>query len=200
MVGMENKSRRTTIYFQPAIHRQLRLRAAGAGISVSDLVNDLIEAALDSESVDRQYSIPSAADMSIHESGPGYVGLTERIERLERSLGIPGDTHEDDNERTVLITLADVKERLASHGQNLKELGVRSLAVFGSIAKQRFRSGSDIDLLVEFDRPVGLFRLIELEQYLTLLLSCEIDLVTPDSLRPQMKNNILNEAIHVFPI
>ena len=72
--------------------------------------------------------------------------------------------------------------------------------MFGSLAKQRFRSDSDIDLLVDFDRPVGLFRLIELEQYLTLLLACEIDLVTPDSLRPQLKNSILNEAIRVFTI
>ncbi len=197
---MKDKSRRTTIYFDPSVYQLLRLRAAESDNSVSDLVNDLIEAALDAEQVNREYPIPSAADMRVHESGPGSVGLTERIERLERSIGILGDARETDSEPTVLITLADVKERLASHGQKLKELGVRSLAVFGSLAKQRFRSGSDIDLLVEFDHPVGLFRLIELEQYLTLLLACEIDLVTPDSLRPQMKNNILNEAIRVFPI
>ncbi len=197
---MDTKSRRTTIYFDPAIHKELRFRAAESGRSVSELVNDLVKTALDSEPASRDYTTPTYVDGSVNESGPEYAGLTERIEKLERRLGISGDPPESDTEPAVLLTLNDVKERLAAHSQKLKELGVRSLAVFGSLAKQRFQSGSDIDLLVEFDRPVGLFHLAELEQYLAQQLACEIDLMTPDSLRPQMKSNILNEAIHVFPI
>ncbi|MFC1627610.1 nucleotidyltransferase family protein [Gemmatimonadota bacterium] len=197
---MKDKSRRTTIYFDPSVYQLLRLRAAESDNSVSDLVNDLIEAALDAEQVNREYPNPSAADMRVHESGPGSVGLTERIERLERSIGILGDARETDSEPTVLITLADVKERLASHGQKLKELGVRSLSVFGSLAKQRFRSDSDIDLLVEYEQQAGLFRHIELQQVLANLLEAEIDLVTARSLREEMKSVILQEAVLVYPV
>ena len=82
----------------------------------------------------------------------------------------------------------------------MKELGVRSLSVFGSLAKQRFMSDSDIDFLVEFEYQVGLFRLIEVEQYLANLMECEIDLVTARSLRPEMKNEILTEAVRVYPV
>ncbi len=197
---MEPKTRRTTIYFQPAIHRQLRLRAAGAGISVSDLVNEIVAAAIEPEAASAGYAVSSSEPAHVRESGPGYTGLTERIERMERQLGIVDDDPGIGVESEIPLTLADVKERLDSHHQRLKELGVRSLAVFGSLAKQRFRSGSDIDLLVEYEQTVGLFRHIELEQFLTLVLDSEIDLVTPDSLRPKLKNKILDEAIHVFPI
>ncbi len=197
---MEPKTRRTTIYFQPAIHRQLRLRAAGAGISVSDLVNEIITTAIEPGAASAEYAVSSSEPADVREPGAGYTGLTERIERMERRLGIVDDDPGIGVESEIPLTLADVKERLDSHHQRLKELGVRSLAVFGSLAKQRFRSGSDIDLLVEYEQTVGLFRHIELEQFLTLVLDSEIDLVTPDSLRPKLKNKILDEAIHVFPI
>ena len=196
---MNNKSRRTTIYFDPSIYQLLRLRAAESDNSVSDLANDLIKAALDVEPVNKEYSIPSSVDMRVMESDPVSVELTERVERLERRLGIPGDTLEAEIETTVLMTLNDVKERLASHSQKLKDMGVRSLAVFGSLAKQRFQSGSDIDLLVEYEQQAGLFRHIELQQELATLLQCEIDLMTARSLREELRDTILQEAVHVYP-
>ena len=75
--------------------------------------------------------------------------------------------------------------------------GVKSLAVFGSLARGEATRTSDIDILVEFDRPVGLFEFIRLKLYLEDLTGRWVDLVTPEAIRPAMRAAILNEAVHV---
>jgi len=79
----------------------------------------------------------------------------------------------------------------------LKSLGVESMAVFGSVARGDYSEGSDIDILVVFYRPVGLFEFVRLKHYLEQITHCKIDLVTPDALRPDMKERILKEAVNV---
>jgi predicted nucleotidyltransferase len=74
---------------------------------------------------------------------------------------------------------------------------VKSIAVFGSVARGEATPSSDIDLLVEFSRPVGLFEFIRLKFYLEVLTSCRVDLVTHDAIRPAMRQDILNEAVYV---
>lgn len=74
---------------------------------------------------------------------------------------------------------------------------VKSLALFGSVARDEARSNSDVDLLVEFSRPVGLFQFIGLKQYLESLLGCPVDLGTVTSLKPYLKESVMREAIHV---
>lgn len=87
---------------------------------------------------------------------------------------------------------------LRAHQATLaKSYGVKSLSMFGSVARDEARADSDIDLLVEFERPVGLFAFIGLQQYLEGLLGCRVDLGTPRSLKPIMKDSVLKEAIRV---
>lgn len=74
---------------------------------------------------------------------------------------------------------------------------MKSLAVFGSVARGENTSESDLDVLVEFDRPVGLFEFIRLKYYLESLVNCRVDLVTTDALRPVMRETILREAIYI---
>lgn len=78
-----------------------------------------------------------------------------------------------------------------------KEFGVKSLSLFGSVARNDARPNSDVDLLVEFDRPVGYFGLFALQDYLEKLLGCSVDLGTPDSLKPYMRERIQGELIRV---
>ena len=52
-----------------------------------------------------------------------------------------------------------------------------------------------MDLLIEFERPFGLFKLSEVKSYLEEILSCPVDLVTPDSLHTALRDIILNEAV-----
>ena len=89
----------------------------------------------------------------------------------------------------------EVLQLLASHSADLHARGVRSLSLFGSVARDAAADRSDIDLLVEFDRAVGLFAFIDLRDYLQHVLGQRVDLVTPEALRPQLRERILAEAV-----
>jgi uncharacterized protein len=78
-----------------------------------------------------------------------------------------------------------------------KQFGVKSLFLFGSVARNEATAASDVDLLVEFSRPVGYFGLFALQDYLENLLGCPVDLGTPDSLKPYMRERVMGELIHV---
>jgi len=78
-----------------------------------------------------------------------------------------------------------------------KLFGVKSLLLFGSVARNEATSTSDVDLLVEFNRPVGYFGLFALQEYLEKLLGCPVDLGTPDSLKPYIKERVMGELIRV---
>src|SRR5436190_22061340 len=92
----------------------------------------------------------------------------------------------------------DVLKVLADHRAEVqRDFGVKSLARFGSTARNEASETSDIDLLVEFDRPTGYFGLVRLQQHLEGLLGCPVDLVTPGGLKASMKGSVLGEAIYV---
>ena len=78
-----------------------------------------------------------------------------------------------------------------------KQFGVKSLLLFGSVARNEATARSDVDLLVEFNRPVGYFGLFALQDYLEKLLGCSVDLGTPDSLKPYIKERVMGELILV---
>jgi predicted nucleotidyltransferase len=84
-----------------------------------------------------------------------------------------------------------------NRGELSGKYGVKSLALFGSVARDEARPDSDVDLLVEFDQPVGLFAFIGLQQFLETLLGCKVDLGTSRSLKPRLKERVLQEAINV---
>src|SRR5512146_2719455 len=79
-----------------------------------------------------------------------------------------------------------------------KQFGVKALSLFGSVARDEATSTSDVDLLVEFNRPVGYFGLFALQDYLEKLLGCSVDLGTPDSLKSYMCELVMREAVHVM--
>jgi uncharacterized protein len=83
------------------------------------------------------------------------------------------------------------------HSHLREHYGVKSLALFGSVARNEVTSASDVDILVEFDRLVGLFGLFALQDYLEGLLGCPVDLGTPDSLKPRIRARVLQEMVHV---
>ena len=89
-------------------------------------------------------------------------------------------------------------ELLRAHRTEIAIHGVKSLALFGSVARDEAGPESDIDLLVEFSRPVGLLQFIDLKQYLEGLLGCPVDLGTPNSLKPRLKDHVIQEAIYVI--
>jgi predicted nucleotidyltransferase len=84
---------------------------------------------------------------------------------------------------------------IADHERELRALGVTSLSIFGSVARDEAGPESDVDLLVDFDRPVGFFHLFEVQDRLEALLGCKVDLVTRGGLRPELRDGILAEAV-----
>ena len=78
-----------------------------------------------------------------------------------------------------------------------EQFGVKSLLLFGSVARDEATPKSDVDLLVEFNRPVGYFGLFALQDYLENLLGCYVDLGTPDSLKPYILERVKGELIRV---
>lgn len=90
-----------------------------------------------------------------------------------------------------------VLEILEINQDHLRNYGVRSISVFGSVARGEAAPESDVDLLVDVDEEVSLLGLARLKLHLQDLLGMRVDLVTPDALRPNMRDAILAEAIRV---
>ena len=78
-----------------------------------------------------------------------------------------------------------------------RKFGVKSLLLFGSVARNEATSTSDVDLLVEFNRPVGYFGLFALQDYLEKLLGCRVDIGTPESLKPYIRERVMGELLRV---
>ena len=74
------------------------------------------------------------------------------------------------------------------------EYAIRSLGVFGSFVRGEQKRGSDLDLLVEFERAPGLLRFLELEEELSTLLGVPVDLVQQKSLKPAIGRRVLQEV------
>ncbi|NMF83253.1 nucleotidyltransferase [Nodosilinea sp. P-1105] len=77
-------------------------------------------------------------------------------------------------------------------------MGVKSLDLFGSVARNQANPASDIDFLIEFSQPVGLFQLLDVQYFLEDLLERSIDLGTTDSLKEHLREPVLEDAIRVF--
>jgi uncharacterized protein len=95
------------------------------------------------------------------------------------------------------MKLEDALQLLKKNAPALNQLGVKSLAVFGSTARQEATSSSDIDILVKFNLPPTFDQYIETKFFLEDLLGCKVDLVTQDGLKPLVRAEVEKEAIYV---
>jgi uncharacterized protein len=95
----------------------------------------------------------------------------------------------------------EVIQIIRQHERELSDhYGVKSLAKFGSVAHDEATSYSDIDLLVEFDRPVGLFGLFALQNRLEEIFGCKVELGTLNSLKSRLRALVLSEMEYVFAL
>ena len=88
-----------------------------------------------------------------------------------------------------------ILEILEINRDDLRGYGVRSISLFGSVARCDAGPRSDVDLLVDLDDDVSLFGLSRLKRHLEDLLGMPVDVVPSDGLRPQYRDAILAEAI-----
>ncbi len=91
----------------------------------------------------------------------------------------------------------DALRILAANKAAYAEFGVRSLSIFGSVARDEARDDSDVDILVEYEPSArrGYFSLFTLRERLEQLLGVEVDLVTVGGLRSELRDSVLAEAI-----
>jgi predicted nucleotidyltransferase len=116
---------------------------------------------------------------------------TRLIPPIVSAYPVEPQYHQQMSRQEVLSTLRAQQATLHAR------FGVARLSLFGSVARDEAGQDSDVDLLVEFDRPIGLFRFLELQNHLEDLLRCGVDLGTPQSLKPRIRDRILAEAVRV---
>jgi len=95
-------------------------------------------------------------------------------------------------------SLNDIKALLKKHEKELKEkYRIKEIGIFGSFVRGEAKEVSDIDILVEFERPIGLFKFLELEDYLSQLIGRKVDLVSKKALKPHIGKYILKEVVTI---
>ena len=104
------------------------------------------------------------------------------------------------SERKGRTSKADILMELRSLEQPLRERGLESLALFGSIARGDARPDSDVDVLVDIaaDAPFSLVDLVAVKDFLEERLGRAVDVVTKKGLEPLIRERVLREAEPVF--
>jgi predicted nucleotidyltransferase len=93
--------------------------------------------------------------------------------------------------------LNSIKETLEKHKNRLiDKYGLSQLAIFGSYARSQQRENSDVDILVDFNKPIGL-EFIDLAEELEQILSCKVDLVSKKGIKEKYFKSIEKELEYV---
>lgn len=94
--------------------------------------------------------------------------------------------------------IEEIKKILNKNKPQFKvKFKVKEIGIFGSYIKSEQTKNSDLDILVEFEKPVDFFDYMEFEEYLSDLLKIKVDLVMKKSLKPNIGKNILKEVVYV---
>jgi hypothetical protein len=96
-----------------------------------------------------------------------------------------------------MITKKDILSKLKELKPALYEdYAIKEIGLFGSFADDTNTENSDIDILVELERPIG-WRFFSLELYLCEIFNRKIDLVTKNALKDSIKDSILKQVNYV---
>ena len=95
-------------------------------------------------------------------------------------------------------TLEEIKEVLQKHREEFREqYGLKEIGIFGSYVKGEQKEKSDIDMLIELEKPIGFVRFMRLENALSQLLGVRVEMVTRKALKPHIGKRILQEVKYV---
>jgi hypothetical protein len=97
-----------------------------------------------------------------------------------------------------LKTLQEIRTILESHKEEIyRAFGLKEIGLFGSVVRSEQKATSDIDILIEPAKPMGLFDFVRLKNYLSDLLGVKVDLVMKRALKPRIGEKILKEVLYV---
>lgn len=75
--------------------------------------------------------------------------------------------------------------------------GIKTIGLFGSYSREEQGMESDVDILVQFEKPVGFFKFIAMEEYLKERIGENVEIVTEDALKPYIKPGVLKDVVYV---
>ena len=94
--------------------------------------------------------------------------------------------------------IKDIEIIIQQHKKELEEkFGLKKIGIFGSYVRGDQVQDSDIDILVEIERPMGFITFIKLENYLSQILDSKVEIVTKKALKPYIGRRILQEVQYV---
>jgi predicted nucleotidyltransferase len=94
-------------------------------------------------------------------------------------------------------SLEEVRRALSEHKQGLKEgFKIKEIGIFGSYARNEQREDSDVDILVEFEEPIGL-QFVDLAELLENILEMKVDLVSRGAIKPNRWKYVEQDLIYV---
>lgn len=94
-----------------------------------------------------------------------------------------------------MLTTEIVLGMLDTHKNKLKSYGVKRIGLFGSLIRGEQTQGSDLDILVEFERGKKTFdNYMDLKIFLEELFACNVDLVVKEAIKPALKESILESV------
>ena len=95
------------------------------------------------------------------------------------------------------MTREEATQRLKELQPELHRLGVHSLSIFGSVARNCASANSDLDLIVEFVPPRGFDKYFDVLFLIEDALGVKVDLAQPDTLHPLVRDRVMREALKV---
>ena len=106
--------------------------------------------------------------------------------------------HYEKKSTVEMLVLKECIQKLTNFKQTFGgQFGITRMGIFGSVARKENTEDSDIDIVVEINKP-SLSGMYELRQSLRELFGCDVDLVRyRQSLRPLFRSNINNDVIYV---
>ena len=94
-------------------------------------------------------------------------------------------------------SVADIKKILQIYKPDLQhDFAVKSLGIFGSFARNEQSETSDVDILVEFEKPIGL-KFVDLADFLETILKTKVDLVSKNAVKPKLMAYINQDITYV---
>ena len=95
-------------------------------------------------------------------------------------------------------TFEEIKRILELHKEEIKgKYRVKEIGIFGSYLREEQKELSDVDILIEFESPIGLLEFVGLQNYLSDLIEVKVDLVMKRALKPRIGERILKEVVYV---
>ena len=96
-----------------------------------------------------------------------------------------------------VISREEALRRISANADRIRAFGVKRVALFGSMAREEHGSGSDVDILVEFERGKKTFdNYMDLKFFLESLSGRNVDLVLKEAIKPGLRDSILEGAVY----